>query len=302
MLDSVPNYPKFRKLKMGDKSLIDRYRKDSYMSDHYFSIMYCWNKPNANTYISVLNGNLLFKNLDIEIREYVISIIGIKNLCETVKVLLTNYPSVRFLTEEQINLIKADCDLAENISILEDRNNFDYVYSTEKLTSLNGGMHKNRRWVVNTFNRNSPEVCIKTSNKLTLKQLDDIKDLFYKWESNKVILESKINYEKIAYLRYLKHRRIFNLLFVLFYIDNKLIAVGINELSNKNCSLFCFMKADTSYKHILSYCFYQNTKILHGLGVKFMNAESDLGIENLRSFKLLWRPEFLIKKFSITKQ
>jgi hypothetical protein len=67
-----------------------------------------------------------------------------------------------------------------------------------------------------------------------------------------------------------------------------------------DCAVVHFQKADRAYKGLSSWQVHTLGQHLEAEGLRFFNAEQDLGIPGLRAHKLSLRPSSFVRKYTIS--
>ena len=204
------------------------------------------------------------------------------------------------------NIIRIPKDLAlylENNNIKkveENRDEWEYLYSYTELTTLAGGKFHKKKNLYNQFIKNEYE----------FKYIDNevIKDI-YAFENNSTIIESK-TYTEDPTLQMRADADIYMTKLLLdhwekinyikggaIYIDNKIVAYTIADLSMRDTIVVHTEKADRNYKgsyQAINKIFLDNIK-----DEKFtlINREQDVGDLGLRKAKMSYNPIGFIEKY-----
>ncbi len=204
-------------------------------------------------------------------------------------------PFLKLIPEINFNKEKV-----ENIyNVAEDRDNFDYIFSSEELSKLIGQKYHTHRNFINRFNKHYPDATTKIislENPATQKQIVDI---FNKWAGGKKVSKEETKHELTAIKKTLENAGSFKLLCTGVYDGERMIAYMIADIDHPEYCDTHFAKADPKYQGIF-YVLYNNfAKELLSLGYKYMNNEQDLGLEGLRYSKSQWNPVNFFKKYII---
>lgn len=298
----VPNFPDFKKLELEDKDEIESIVKqfDPY-SDYNFVSLFSYD-VDEEVQISKLNGNLIVRFSDYVSSELFYSFLGNNSLENTIHTLLKHsevsgltpklklIPEVNFLEKKIFNAF----------FIEEDRDNFDYLLSTEEISKLNGRKYEKKRNKINTFlksNSNIKSALIDLKDSATHTQIYEV---FSLWEKTKGKEGSETIHELKAIKKLLSNIHYFNVLCLGIYIDGIIKGFTITEISHNNVAIFHFTKADSSFKGIFEYIYQQIAQELFKKGSIFLNREQDLGLPGLRAAKKSWRPIKYLKKYTIS--
>jgi uncharacterized protein len=298
----IPAFPQFRPLCADDKSYVDSFTK-SYKpySDFVFSNLWIWNIEDKCK-ISALNGNLVVLFYEYATKESFLSFLGTNEVDKTIHTLYAYAKengcrsTFNFMPEETVLHITDN-----SIRILEDPDDFDYIYSTSELATLTGYKYKNNRHLVNQFTRAFPTATyIQKDIRLPEVQAELI-ELMQKNRAKKMLSEKSyyFKFEEIAFSRALKLSEIQPLLLSCVYLDKKLIGYSVDEVIQKEYALSHFFIVDYSYTGVYDFLNTKTASYLSERGVQYWNWAEDLGIANLRKTKLAYRPVDFIKMFSL---
>lgn len=304
MVKSIPVFPEFKKLSLSDKDEIESYtKKFPPYSDFHFTIMWSWD-INEPVLLSIYKGNLLLRSSDCFSGKSYYSLIGTTQNIEEIipdclKWLRVNklYPTLKWIPEETIHNVKNI-----TLSIIDDRDNYDYIYSVNQLHKADGKDFATYRGFINRFKRRYPNLSCKPLNIIQSKIKVQIVELFKRWRNNKSQekTQCELVFEYKALKKLLKNISQFKSVFALgIYHESELIAFNIIDIMNKEYACIPFIKADTNYKGVYQYLMNETVKNLHDKNIKYINFESDLGIPSLRASKLSFRPIQFLKKFTI---
>ncbi|MEK7617180.1 MAG: phosphatidylglycerol lysyltransferase domain-containing protein [Patescibacteria group bacterium] len=301
MNNTLPAFPKFRYLVIEDKKTIDQFLNSlPPYSDFIFSSLWSWN-TNPQIKISTLNNNLVLQMPDYISNKSFLTFLGSNKIEHTIETLLDycnkqNLEAVLRLLPEH-NFKNHDLSkLHPKYELKEDRDNFDYLLSIEKISTMQGLYSKKNK--VTQFQKSYKyKVLIEDLNKKSVqsKIIKFARSWFKNHHKRRVVNENEL----VAIEKILKHSRKLNPKVICVYVDNKLIGFSIFELINKDYAHHGFQKANRDYKGIYEFIYMEMAKYLKGLGASHLNIEQDLGLEGLREAKLGYQPTFL-KKYTIS--
>jgi hypothetical protein len=292
-----PAFPKFRRLTIASKRAIERItRHYPPYSDYYFFSLWSFNTENQVSF-SFLYGNLIVKFQEYSGTGYFYSFLGHARVDDTIAALLKEAKKNQL--PQVLKLVPGPSAFIRNTPYLikEDADNFDYIFSVEKLTHLNGKKLHQKKKQLKKFMRS---YAYKTKF-YSLKNMRIHKELFavLKQWYTQAREASKNNVEYTAIQRALRGSRHFDLKAMCVYIDGKLRGFTIFEQVSAEYAMCSFQKADRSYDGIFEFLNQSVAKYLHARGVRYMNMEQDLGIRGLRQAKRKYDPTYL-KKYIIT--
>jgi len=302
ILTMLPSFPNFKQLTIDDKKDIEEFVSlyPPY-SDYNLISLFTWNST-LSAEVCLLNGNLVAKFADYTSDDSFFSFLGTQNSARTVETLL-NYsseiglkPVLKLVPEVSVN---SDESLKSKFHILEDRDNFDYIFSIPKLVQLDGGNFAAKRNFIKRFKESHPASVqlIEITEERTRKEM---LELFHLWRTNKNHTLEHVKYELSAISKLLEYYHSIKVLCVGIFIDSKMVAFSINEVLPAGYAINLFEKANTHYIGIFPFLRHEVAKILEKQGCQFLNFEQDLGVEGLRKSKLSYHPENFLKKYTIT--
>lgn len=299
MIPTFPNFTSLNKeLKQTIESIIGRFQP---YSNFNFSNLLAWDIYNSRK-VSLLNGNLVFLLSNYDTREPFLTFIGDQKLTDSLDTLLEYAktekinPKVRFVAQEVTQ------ELHENdFSIAEDRDNFDYVYSTKQLAEMAGTSFKGKRRLTELFKRTNPDITLNflsVTDNVTQKQA---LSLLTQWKNNKINDDKNcdLHNEKIALSRLFTQIQDHNVFITSVLNNGTLIGFGVDEILPNNYAMSHFIKADIRFKGIYEFMNEQIAKYLVSRNVKWWNWQQDLGIEGLRGTKLSYRQVHFFKKYTV---
>ena len=184
--------------------------------------------------------------------------------------------------------------LSENgYKIIEDRDNFDYLYSRDELVDLRGNKYHDKRNLVNQF--------LKTNECRAEPLLEEYRD-----DANEVLEDWRRNHSKagdyVAAKEALEKMWPLQLCGGIYYINNRPAAYSLGEeLAQGRWFVIHFEKAVTNNKYKGIYQFI-NQRFTSLLPEKYeiINREQDLGILGLRKAKESYNPAGFVKKYKCT--
>ncbi len=299
----IPIFPVSKKLELTDKEELESYTKGfAPYSDYNFVSMFSYNTQNSIE-LSYLNDNLVVLFEDYITGEPVYTFLGTNNLEDTTRQL--------FKSADLKNIIKLLKLIPEGnfgngeksiqgFEVTEDPDNFDYILSLEKISNLVGGEFQDKRNLRNRFHRENPDAEFRSLSLSDENIHKEIVQVFDVWAENKHKPIEETNHEKIAIQRLLTASPSFNLITIGIYDKNKLISFAISEKLDNQFSISHFAKANIKYKGIFEATNNALAKKLLETNCIYLNYEQDIGIENLKKSKELWRPVDYLKKYIIS--
>jgi len=280
---TLPVYPDFAPVSLGLQEEIQKMvlESKSDISALTFANLYLFrNKYGFN--VSLLNNSLIVAGADKS--KTFFSIIGDVPSKETLNELLKKYDYWKNISGKQA--------LHSPVALMEDRDNFEYLYLRTDLAELSGKNFQKKRNLVNAFIKTySPESVEK-------KIIDSgtIKDALFvldEWEKSR---EEHSDYASAKEALNL-HSELGFFGFV-FYVGGKPVGYCQGEtLANEKSFAVHFEKAIESYKGIYQYINQEFAKSIPK-NIICINREQDLGHEGLRQAKITYRPVDFVRLFS----
>lgn len=286
----------FKSIEITSKPIIEKYTKNKYdASETSFTTMFAW-KDYLNMQYAEVSGFLVvtFKDHLGNCKTYMPY--GSGNLEECIEELCNHFEQLG----QKLKIISANEEMSKslielypNISITENIDFEDYVYTSESLINLSGKKLHSKKNHLNTFRNtynyqyrrmteNDFDKCLDLGKRLMLqKNAEDTLDYKMELKSMEVIFE---------------HFKELELCGGLITVDGKIAAFSVGEKLNDKCALIQIEKADTQYKGI--YVAINNEFVKNEWSnFEFINREEDMGIEGLRKAKLSYRPHHMVKKY-----
>ncbi len=299
----IPTFPVFNKLSLGLKDEIEDFTsKFPPYSDFNFTSLWSYDVE-QDILVSKLNDNLVIRLRDYITNEPFYSFLGRTKTVETATILINL--SKKYNISPELKLIPEITISSEKMihsffKVKEDRDNFDYVVSTEQLSQMKGLKFRKKNQLINKFYKDFPNGRVARLDKNDSKLQSKLIDLFHIWAKKRRKKEKDYGHELIALRRLLKNIRFFKLDITGVYHDRKLIGFLINEKIHSNYSIGHFIKTDPDYKGVTELLHKHNSLILTGEGYEYINFEQDLGLKGLKHAKELWRPVHFLKKYKIS--
>lgn len=175
--------------------------------------------------------------------------------------------------------------------VVEDRDNFDYLYMREDLVKLSGVKFHKKKNLVNAFISS-----YSYQAKPLLKQyVADAVTVLEMWR------HKKGNHDDYSAAREaLEKMEELQLCGVVYYVDGKPAAYILGEeLGVGDSFVIHFEKAVSDYKGLYQFV-NQSFAAIIPKKYKFINREQDLGIEGIRQAKMTYRPVGFVKKYRAT--
>lgn len=298
---SLPNFPEFISLKEVTENEILPYTTGfpSY-SDFVYSNLWSWNIDGSYK-LSDLNGNLVVKMRDTKTKEFFLSIHGINKIDESLKILYEEIEN--FDVETSLHLVPeetAEIARAGNFEVEEDRDTFDYIYSTHELSELKGRAFKSKRHLINQFKFLYQDFSIEHSELTPITKLLILK--FMSAENKKRSLFGYtpfVEYEMAALEHFFLLPNKMNMVVSFLFYNKEIIGFSIDEILQDKCALSHFFKVNLDFKGAYDVLNMHTAKYLFEKDIAKWNWVEDVGSEGLRQAKLSYRPIKFLKKYKI---
>lgn len=299
----IPAFPEFKNIDSTDRAEVESFtRKYPPYSDFNFVSLWAWDIKNRRQ-ISLLNGNLIVKFTDYTTSEPFFSFLGTNKVNDTAEKIIQYAKTIDITPKLRLvpGVSAEGMDLSR-FKVEEDRDNFDYVYSTNLLSELQGAKFKDLRRSIHKFTRENSRL-----KAVVLRPAEDgvqerIWTVLRLWKTNKITegREFELEHEKSAMLRLFESRDTQNLLVTALIEENSTLAFSIEEFLPERYCMGHFWKADTGRPGIYDFLLHTIARYLKTQNVEWWNFEQDLGIEGLRKAKMSYRPMSFLEKFAVS--
>lgn len=223
-----------------------------------------------------------------------------------------NYSKIEYIHE---NMLEGFVDYLEEGTVIYDmlkdfvieKKLVDYIYRVDNLIELKGDQYKSKRNEINKFKK------VYTDYRLEIldisKHKEGITALFNKWVKDRTLYMPKeevetfldgIYFERFAIKRLLNDYENLDVVGMVLYIDEVIVAFTVGELINETTSSVIIEKTDFEVLGCAQFIFREFTKYLKELyHSEYVNVGDDMGFENLKKVKMSYRPDKLIPKYTI---
>ena len=176
------------------------------------------------------------------------------------------------------------------------REQFEYVYFSEKLIKLEGQILKPKRNQINFFTKTFSW----ETQMINKENIDEVRKFSYLWDEEKdIAASSRLLLENIALEEAFTHFFDIQLQGLLISVENKIVAFSIGCPLNDDTYLILFEKADRHYKGAYSMINREFAKII-APKFQYINRAEDGNIEGLRKAKLSYQPAVLNEVYFFT--
>lgn len=288
----------FKPISLSDKPIFDDYfnKTDFNNAEKNFSNLFMWRKTYEYEY-AIINDCLCIKGKLRDSKKpfchFPYGGCSIKDSLSLIKEIFKkegNELIIKPLLPEMKKCLENNLEDLEDYKLIEDRDSFDYIYSSNKLITLSGSKLRNKRRWVKKFRENYDY----TYEEINSNNLSEAKEF-----TINIIKNSNNDLDEIIAME-----EMFDNLFELgikgciIRIDNKIVGVSTGEELTKDTVVIHCERADTNFEGIYN-CINQEFCEKQWSNYKFINREEDLGIEGLRQAKLTYRPDLLLSKYIV---
>jgi uncharacterized protein len=174
----------------------------------------------------------------------------------------------------------------------EDRDNFDYIYESEKLINLSGKKLSAKRNHINFFLNNYTH----EYKQYDLSLKGECLALIDSWHQSKD--EDKFLDKEIEVLKkMLDEYELLDLKGAVVYVNGKIEALTFGCALSEDTALIHMEKANAEIRGLYPFINQQFIKN-EWADYKYINREEDMGIEGLRKAKLSYYPAFMVEKYA----
>ncbi|MGA2698768.1 MAG: DUF2156 domain-containing protein [Methanoregula sp.] len=188
-------------------------------------------------------------------------------------------------------------ELDPTLTLVPDRNHFEYVYRAADLAELPGKNYLKIRSQINKFRKN----CRHTVEPITPANREEVMGFLVKWcEWKGCEGDLVLAHEKEAVFYAIEHFAELPLRGLLIRVAGQVGAMSLFEHLNSDTALVHFEKGlpdcEGIYKAINA-----ETAALLADEVEYINRESDLGVAGLREAKMRYHPHHMVEVWSIRR-
>ncbi|MFZ3072126.1 MAG: DUF2156 domain-containing protein, partial [Thermodesulfobacteriota bacterium] len=276
------DYPEFEEITLADRKSLHPFFSSikSGVSEFTFANVYFFRHVH-NYRVAKIKDSFIFSGQD-NGKAFFMTPAGLPEEA-VLKQLFERFSSMKCATED---IAVALAKLGYKAS--EDRDNFDYLYLREDMTSLSGRKFHKKKNLVNAFMSNYS--C--EGMPLTEERHPDALTVLNDWRMER---EDPGDYD--ASREALEKMEELSLCGSVYYVDHKPAAYTLGEeLGRADTFAVHFEKGSSDYKGLLQFVSQAFASLLPEKYV-YINREQDLGIEGLRQTKLSLRPSGFIKKY-----
>lgn len=287
----IPSYPESRPLHLEDKQLLDSIfaRLQPRISEFTFANLYLFRQAHAYS-VTMVGDALVLLGRGYGSEPYFLPPLT-GNVESALSRLFAWGATLYGADEPFINSYLRD----KRVEMVEDRDNFDYLYLRSELAELPGNRFHKKKNRINYFAGRNAHVVIPYEE----RYLDGCLQLLAEWRRVRGEIESRsVMLEADATAEALKMAVPLGLEGVVALVEGKVKAFTLGERLNSQTAVCHFEKGDPFIEGIYQLIDREFSRLLF-TDCTFVNREQDLGIMNLRDSKLSYHPVELVKKFRV---
>jgi len=294
----------FAEINLGDKALFDLHLKNynPQASELTFTNLFMWRGYYRIRY-TLVNGMLCIVSVPLDSPPFAFMPVGMQQpevLKDTVYRLKEYFDKngwqLRFsrLDENETIRLKEASDFEYDVVL--DRNNSDYLYSSDDLVFLRGKKYDGKRNHINKFNKLYESEYIVMNG----THIGECNRIMEEWCAKRSCDDHKTYYcEKLANLEALNNFSLLGFKGAMIKVNGRFEAFTIGEMLNSDTAVIHIEKANDGINGLYTLV---NQKFAEHQWkeARYINREQDLGVEGLRKSKLSYNPVKLINKYIAT--
>lgn len=206
--------------------------------------------------------------------------------------------NIRFKSIPEFLMKKWQNSFGSQINIIEDRDNWEYLYKISDLISLTGEKYRNQRKLSNQFLRNNNYRLVEIEEDNILH----IKNFQHKWFEKKELEFNNLTQENEAINRILCGWKFFKhkIFGYGLWVEDELVGYTIGEKQDNEHIIIHIEKALSTVRG--SYPAINKLTLEKNKTYKYVNREQDLGLIGLRKSKEEYNPIGFVKKYQLVLQ
>ena len=290
----IPVYPEFKLLEKDDKELFESYysKRKIEISDHTFANYYIWRKLDR-TQLTIIAGCLCALVIGFDKKQYFMMPLGSGDIKAAVKICLEHTGSIIWAD----NYFKEALGQSELYEIVEDRDNFDYIYLSKDLAELKGRKYDGKRNHINAFLKSHSYVYEKME-KEHIGECIKLNDIWC--ESRKMENEEfpNLECEAEAVKESLLNKDFLELIGGVIIVNGKISAFSLGQKLTEDTAVIYIEKTDFALRGTAQLI---NRELARNEWANFayINRGQDMGHPGLRRAKMSYHPTELKKKYNV---
>jgi hypothetical protein len=286
-------YIKFKPITLSDKAIFDEYfsKTEFNNAEKNFSNLFMWRNTYEYEY-AIINDCLCIKgklrDSKLPFCHFPYGKCDIKDSLALIKEIIKEEANTLIIKPLLPEMKKCLEKSLGEFTLIEDRDSFDYIYSSDKLINLSGHKLRSKRKGLKKFKAKYDY----SYEEIDLNNISEAKDF-----TINIIKNTNNDQDEIIAME-----EMFNNFFELeikgciIRIDGEIAGVSTGEKLTEDTVVIHCERANTDFEGIYN-CINQEFCQNEWSNYKFINREEDLGIAGLRQAKLTYRPDLLLAKY-----
>lgn len=293
----------FKPLDINDKELFDKYLKPYTFKtcEYSFTNLFIWRKG-CDIQYTLLDDILIIRKMNFDGTLHFMQPVGYTkgNLKTVIDKLLTlkreQHLDYLFRDAEESFISDLSDIYPDKFIIEEDRDNFDYIYSSKSLIELSGKKLHSKKNHYNHFIKHNKYRTAPISQGNIHECIASARE----W-CNRNDCKGYLLYELRAISELLNNMNKLYFDGMAIYVKDKISAFTIGERLNDEMAVIHIEKADSDINGLYAYI---NRSFIENYysDIPYINREQDLGIEGLRQAKETYQPIKLEKKYMVREK
>jgi hypothetical protein len=297
----IPSFPNFKPIDIADRGVVEAHlaTHPPLASEYTFTNLFAWRETYHYQLAAFGEGLLILKTGHDGALAFLQPLVATEKLAavQACHDHLRRFHAAPLIDRVGEDFLHDEDTAAWPVTITEDRDNFDYIYSVPELVELKGDKYHDKKNLLNQFERNNPSArYLPLTSELVGRCL-----LFqHEWcderdcESNEGLAQ-----EMCAVYRILTHFEALDVSGAAIELDGRLVALTIAEALNPDTLVIHVEKGRANLTGI--YQAINQQFLAHaGVGYPYVNREQDLGITGLRKAKQSFNPVRMVRKYRVT--
>jgi hypothetical protein len=283
----IGSYPNLTEIELTDlPELAPRLRAlTDGLSELTFAGLYCFRNGHGYRVGRVEDGTLVLSGTD-KGQPFFLCPFGLPEQ-QLLDELFARFTTLKLATELQAQRLRE-----AGHDVVEDRDNFDYLYHRADLATLAGRAYQKKRNLVHAFEKSNNY----QAQPLTRDRVPHAIEILETWKAS-----TKDQADYAPSLDALHHADAFGLHGRVYYVEGKPAGYTLGEpLGDGSTFVVHYEKAVPNVKGLYQLINMEFARSLPG-SILLMNREQDLGDPGLRQAKLTYRPSGFIKKYRVRR-
>ncbi|WP_019554906.1 DUF2156 domain-containing protein [Propionispira raffinosivorans] len=293
----------FQALEKEDKQAVDAFFKDRYYENSHFNFTNLFMWRSAYNIMWTIQDDVLYMKAEWDGKEFALQPFG---PADKMQLAIKNWLDYFARTGGDFSMYGIEKKMADEFiaydeaafNIEADRDNFDYVYSSEDLITLAGRKYHSKKNHLNSFRKTYPNAEYMPITEDIMLECKLNINSWYKKHSQENPDDPFIAAERNAIIEVLNNFVEFGLKGGAIMLDKRVVAFTFGEQLNEDTAVIHVEKADPEIRGAypaINQSFIQNA----WADMKYINREEDMGLEGLRKAKESYKPVKLIEKFNV---